>query len=85
MSNTVSRLTLKLLVSTVPVSHTVPLLVVLHILSLFLLGRTVTSPNILQTVRRTIIRFLIEFRRTFSSPNMVRTVRRTILRFLTGL
>ena len=56
-------------------------------LSPFLIGRTVSLPNILRTVRRTIIRFLkiIELRRTFSSPNMIRTVRRTILRFLTGL
>ena len=56
-----------------------------HALSPFLIGRTVSSPNILRTVRWTIVRFLIAFRRTFSSPNMIRTVRQTILRFLTGL
>ena len=55
------------------------------VLSPFLTGRTFSSPNILRTVRRTIIRFLIELRRTFSSQNMVWTARRTILRFSTGL
>ena len=55
------------------------------ILSPFLIGQTVSSPNILRTVRRTIIRFLTELRRAFSSPNMVWTVRQTIFHFLTGL
>ena len=44
-------------------------------LSPFLIGRTVYSPNILRTVRRTINRFL-----TFCLLNMVRTVRRTMAR-----
>ena len=39
----------------------------------------VCSPDILRTVQRTMIRFLIELF-SFSSPNMVRTVRRTLLR-----
>ena len=51
----------------------------------FLIGQTVSSPNILRTVRRTILRFLTELRRAFSSPNVVRTVRRTTLHFSTGL
>ena len=54
-------------------------------LSPFLIRRTVSSPKLLRTERRTILRFLIELRRTFRSPNLVRTVRRTILRFVTEL
>ena len=45
------------------------------LLNPFLTGRTVSSPNILRTVRRTILRFLIELRRSFCSPSIVLTVR----------
>ena len=50
----------------------------------FFAGRTISSPNIVRTVRRTI--YLISELsdgRTSRSPNIVRTVRRTVLRFLT--
>ena len=56
-------------------------------LSPFLTARTVNSPNILRKVRRTIIRFLIEFRRFFfaehgsnSSTNYTSFLNRLIMR-----
>ena len=54
------------------------------LLSLFLIGRTVSSPNLVRTVSTNFVPEL-SIKLTFRSPNMLRTVRRIILRFLTDL